>query len=490
MAERTLHINRTSLRFQIPIWILGLLITICSALLIDMAGAPMAVMLAAFAPTLLFVYVTIHHPRLGLLAYVLASFFVLGINRYIPGPLGLSIDGLLALSWVGVLFGTTPEERQRMKNPLTYFMLAWFLYTLIELINPEVRSRAAWFFAVRGLSVYFVIAVPIVLAVAYRYKDFVLFMRLYFVLCIITALWGFKQKYMGVDSFEQAWLDAGANTTHILFGRLRVFSFLSDAGQFGALMAHATVIAFAMGTGGKSILKRASYYSLAGFFMVALSISGSRGPVIIVFGGVFMYVLLIQNFRLLVFGVVLGASAFSALKYTSIGSGIYEIQRIRTALDPNDASFQVRLENQKKLRKYLANKPLGGGIGSGGNWGQRFSPGSYLSEVPYDSWFVKVWVETGIVGLTLYIILILIMLILGYRYILQVQDESIKRRLVALYAGYFGIVIGSYGNQIYGQVPISCIVVFSLCYIFTAPSLEEQKTIHDEETAARIPNYS
>jgi hypothetical protein len=40
------------------------------------------------------------------------------------------------------------------------------------------------------------------------------------------------QMTMGVDFAEQEWLNEGSYKTHILFGKLRVFSFFSDAGQF------------------------------------------------------------------------------------------------------------------------------------------------------------------------------------------------------------------------------------------------------------------
>ncbi|MDX5319882.1 MAG: O-antigen ligase family protein, partial [Bacteroidota bacterium] len=236
-----------------------------------------------------------------------------------------------------------------------------------------------------------------------------------------------------------------------------------------------------MGLGERIFWKKIVYIILAGVFFISLAISGSRGPVIIVFTGLGMYLILIQNFRLLVFGGVMALSAFVFLKYTSIGSSIYEIQRLRTALDPNDASFQVRLENQRMLRSYLASRPLGGGIGAGGSWGQRFTPGTFLAEVPYDSWYVKVWVETGVVGLALYLILIIIILVYGYFYLSRAPDEAIRMRLLALYAGYFGLCIGSYGNQIYGQSPISTIIVFSLCYIFMAPTLIEPNDSQTED---------
>jgi len=458
-------------RHVFPAIFSGLALSLVFSWLIGKGGLPVALVYAGFAPILIYVYVTLTRPKAGLVGYILASYFAIGVNRYIPGPLGLSIDGLLVLTWLGVFFGTSKEDRQRMNNPLSWMMLIWFGYTVLELVNPEVRSRAAWFFAVRGLSVYFVLAVPLVFILANQRKDLYNFLRIYILLTFVVALWGFKQKYLGVDGAEKAWLDAGASSTHILHGRLRVFSFLSDAGQFGALMAHALIITLVMGLGEKLIWKKIVYIILAIIFFISLAISGSRGPLIVVFAGMGMYLLLIQNFRLLVFGAALAIGAFVFLKFTSIGSGIYELQRLRTALDPNDASFQVRLENQKMLRGYLASRPLGGGIGAGGSWGQRFAPNSFLAEVPYDSWYVKVWVETGVIGLSLYIILIICHLVYGYFYLRRSPDPEVRMRLIALYTGYFGLAVGSYGNQIYGQSPISTIIVFSLCFIFMAPNL-------------------
>lgn len=458
-------------RHHFPALFSGLAFSLIISWLISKGGLPIALIYAGFAPILVYVYVTLVAPRMGLVGYILASYFAIGLNRYIPGPLGLSIDGLLVLTWLGVFFSTTKADRKRMNNPLSWIMLIWFGYTFLELVNPEIHNRTAWFFAVRGLSLYFVLAVPLVFILINKRKDLFLFLQAYLGLTLLVAFWGFKQKYLGVDGAEKAWLAAGAESTHILHGRLRVFSFLSDAGQFGALMAHAIIISLVLGFGEKIIWKKVVFILLAGLFFVSLAISGSRGPVIIVFSGLGIYLILIQNFRLLVFGACLAIGTFVFLKYTSVGSSIYEIQRIRTALDPNDASFQVRLENQKMLRAYLASRPLGGGIGAGGSWGQRFAPGTFLAEVPYDSWYVKVWVETGIIGLILYFILILTILVYGYFYLRKAPDPEVRTRLLALYAGYFGLVVGSYGNQIYGQSPISTIIVFSLCFIFMAPQL-------------------
>jgi O-antigen ligase len=147
---------------------------------------------------------------------------------------------------------------------------------------------------------------------------------------------------------------------------------------------------------------------------------------------------------------------------------------MRTALDPNDASLQVRIDNQKKLGVYLATRPFGGGIGSGGSWGARFSPGSFLSEVALDSWYVKIWVETGIVGLVLHIITLVLILLIGVFKVFQLKDPDIRQRMIALTCGYFGIVVASYGNQILGQMPTGTIIYFSMAYMFLCSNWDKE----------------
>jgi O-antigen ligase len=452
--------------------VFGVLLVTLAAWLISARGAGFAAFYLLLPLVLGYLYVVFRKPEAGLLSYILISYFAIGISRYIEGPFGLGVDIVLLITWISVLFSYRKIDFRAADSPLTYLLLGWFIYTFLLLFNPEASSKVAWVYAVRGLSVYFALAVPLVLILFNKKKDLGIFLRYYFVLTVLAALWGLKQKYFGTDGYEQAWLDEGAYSTHVLMGRLRVFSFLSDAGQFGALMAHAVIISVVLCVSGKEPANRWLYAVLALFFAFSLAISGSRGAVIIVFSGLGIYLLLARNFRLLVPGIFLVACLFSFLKFTSIGSGVYEVQRLRSALDFNDASFQVRLENQRLLADYLAVRPLGGGIGSGGSWGQRFSPGTFLAEIPYDSWYVKIWVETGIVGLLLYLTLILAILFLGFFKLRKVRDSVLRSKLTALYAGYFGLCIGSYGNQIYGQIPLSAIIVFSLAFIFMAPRLD------------------
>ncbi len=88
-----------------------------------MTGVIMAVVLAAgdigvgsivaFLPVLVgIIGLIISNPYYGLLFYIHYSFFFIGLNRYIVGiPLGLSIDGVLFLTTLSMIFRLNKENQ-------------------------------------------------------------------------------------------------------------------------------------------------------------------------------------------------------------------------------------------------------------------------------------------------------------------------------------------------------------------------------------------
>ncbi|MGL1489090.1 hypothetical protein ACSTJG_25000, partial [Vibrio parahaemolyticus] len=75
------------------------------------------------------------------------------------------------------------------------------------------------------------------------------------------------------------------------------------------------------------------------------------------------------------------------------------ILRFQSAFRPNnDASYRVRIFNQARIKPYIWSHPIGGGLGSTGEWGKKFAPNSYLANFPPDSGYVRTTVELGYVG--------------------------------------------------------------------------------------------
>ncbi|CAN5400711.1 hypothetical protein BH11BAC2_BH11BAC2_24470 [soil metagenome] len=433
-----------------------------------------------------FVSLILAKPKFGLWAMLIFSFLANGITRYIDGPFGLGVDIILLITALGVMFRVKKDELSpKVWNGLTISVLIWFAYTVLQIFNPEARSFEAWFYAVRGVSLYFIATVPLTFILLYKEKDCDTFIRIWLTLSVIATFWGMRQLYFGLDAAENRWMESGAKITHLLFGKLRVFSFYSDAGQFGAAQGHAAVIAGIMALGPVSRRKKIFYSIVFLLSFYGMMISGTRGALFVVITGFGSYLLLSNKTKILVPGILAGILFIGILKFTSIGQNNDQIRRMRTALDPNDASLQARLENQAKLKTYLSSRPLGGGIGSAGSWGQRFSPGTFLANTPLDSWYVKIWAESGVVGLLIYLGMILFILINRFLYLFKLKDPELKFKMAALYCGIFGVCFASYGNQIFGQFPTGSVMYLSMVYIFLAGNFETQRTLNktDESVA-------
>lgn len=469
--------NLSSFKETLPVLITGLAVAVIFA-----KGELLApIIFIALSIASLALITIIRDIKWGFYFLILASFISVGLTRYAPTlPLGLLIDVILvSIFAIKFLSDFRDTNWSILKNTAFLAVMAWMIINCMEIVNPESKSREAWFYAMRGVSLYLFLTMLIgFLCLSFK-KDFKWFINLWFGFSIIGAFWGARQLTIGLDSAEKAWLAVPGNlTTHMLFGRLRVFSFYSDAGQFGASQAHTFLVAFILAISEKVKTRKIFYAFTAVMCLYGMLVSGTRGAIAIPIVGFFTYFVLIRNFKIIVIGSILFAGAFGILKFTHIGQGIYQINRLRTALNPNDASFQVRLENQKKLRNYLNHHIMGGGIGSAGYWGQRFTPGTFLADLALDSWYVRIAAETGYVGLLIYLIIIGIIVYTCIRKIGDTTDEDERNKLIALFCGVSGILVASYTNQVFGQIPTATLVYISIVFL-TKP---ENKT-PDEQPA-------
>lgn len=430
-----------------------------------------------FAIALLYSIFT--NPKLGIILLLFLGFFVTGLARYVPLTWGLSIDGLIILIYLALFFKgfATKIPWHLAKSPLTVVVSIWMVYILLQIGNPEAQSKEAWFYAMRGVALYQWLCIPLLFVLFNKEKDLNTFFIVWGLLSLLGTLKGFMQFKFGVDPFEQRWLDQGGAETHILFGKLRVFSFYSDAGQFGASQGHAGVVFGILALFKKGNFKLKSFFilvSLAGFF--GMLISGTRGAIAVPAIGGIMFLILKKNAKVLTIGGIIGIAIYVFFAHTTIGQGNAEIRRMRTAFDPNEASLQVRLENQKKLKGYLATRPFGGGVGATGNWGQRFTPTTFLANTATDSWYVMIWADTGAVGLTYYLIMLFFILGTGaYNVMYKLKDDWLKAQVAALTCGMAGIMMASYGNGVFGQMPTGMLMYVSMVFMFIAPKIEQHK---------------
>lgn len=449
----------------------ALLLAVFFGWLIAGKGITVSMMLIAIPFAAGFLTMVFYYPRFGYIFFIIYCFLVPGLGRHIEGPqFGLGQDGLLLLTWLGVIFHRSGKFRYRhLNNDLVWLAVVWFIITVLEIGNPEHPSILGWFYEMRSATLYWVLSVPLGFLVFNKKSDLDLFLYIIITLSVIGAIWGIKQLYFGVDAAESRWLEAGAKKTHMLFGKLRVFSYYAEAGQFGASQAQLTVICIILAIGPHKLPKKI-FFGVAGLLIFyGMLISGTRGALFGLVGGGFTFLVLSKQIRILILGGIIGLGFLGMLKYTSIGSGNAQIVRLRTSLDPNDPSLMTRLNNQKILRDYLSNKPFGTGVGTLGMWGVKYNKDKFISTIPPDSLFVKVWAMYGTVGFIIWFGIMMYILGKCAGIIWNTKDLVLRNKLSALCAGSAGILLCSYGNEVLNQMPSSIIVYTSWVLIWLSP---------------------
>ena len=467
----------TSVNKDYKKWLLpALLLAVFFGWLIAGKGMTISLMLVAIPFAAGFLTIVFYYPRFGYIFLIAYCFLVPGLGRHIEGPqFGLGQDGLLLLTWFGVIFHRSGKFRYRhLNNDLVWLSVVWFIITVLEIGNPERPSILGWFYEMRSATLYWVLSVPLGFLVFNKKKDLDLFIYIIIILSVIGSFWGMKQLYIGLDASENRWMESGAKKTHLLFGKLRVFSYYTEAAQFGASQAMLAVICGILALGPHTKAKRIFFGIAALLTFYGMLISGTRGAMFALVGGGFVFLVLSKQIKILLIGTLFGLGFLGILKYTTIGNTNAQIVRLRTSLDPNDPSLMTRLNNQKVLQSYLADKPFGTGVGTLGMWGVKYNPGKFISTIPPDSLYVKIWAMYGIVGFIIWFGIMLYILGKSAGIIWNTRDKALRNKLSALCAGSAGILLCSYGNEVMNQMPSSIIVYTTWVLIWLSPRWDEK----------------
>lgn len=423
-------------------------------------------------------------PRQGVYWALVMGFLSSGIARYISAPWGLAIDAFLFLGIIGWIFKQSRlRDWSAIKNDGMLVTAVWFGYIVMQVANPEAVSIEAWFYAMRGIGFYSFLSFILVFTYFREPRDIERILNVIIWFSLAGTAWGFRQQLFGVDAAEYYWLWVeNHQDEHILFGVLRVFSFYSDAGQFGASQAMVSLVCGILAMGPFPLKKRIFYSVAALLTFLGFAISGTRGALAVPAAGAIIFLVASQNFKLLISGLVAMGIIFYILKFTFAFQGVEQVRRMREAFDPNNPSLLVRLQNQKTFGRYLKSRPLGGGVGTAGFWGARFSPHTLLARTPTDSWYVKIWAETGVIGISLHLFTLGYFMGKGAAVIWGLKHQQLKYQAMSLYSAIGGVLLASYGNQVFGQMPTGMIMNLAIPFIFMAP-LYEKKLLTDYKDA-------
>jgi hypothetical protein len=465
------------------LWLGILLIIVVSVILFItfkfgyIAGA--AITLIPFG--LIFFVVFINNPFWGFIAVFIANYYIQGLTRYIPSlPSGILMDGLLGITIVSIIlhqFKTRYRYSWRSAyNVLTLMAFIWLLYCVFLLLVPDA-SPLGWATAARGIGIYFIVITILVSVLVKDFKDLHTILNIWAVLSLTAVLKALIQQYLGFDSAESRWLYVeGASRTHIIYSGIRYFSFFSDAANFGSGIALSGVVFGIAALGEKRLGYKVFYAVTCLASMYGMIISGTRGSLMVPFVGFTLYTILSKRFKSTILAIFAILSVFVFLKYTNYGQGNSYVRRMRSIFNAaEDASLQVRMANQDKLRVYMADRHFGVGIGMSRGRAETYQPNAFVSKIPSDSWYVLIWVETGIVGLILHLLILLSVPAYGaYLILFKLRDPTLRGIVSAMVCGISGLYVSSYTIEILGQFPTGFILYTCMTVIFISPKFDRE----------------
>lgn len=454
------------------------LVTALAGIGVGMFGIKFGVMIIAALIGLPSVYAIVFYPRVGILLFLTMAYLIMYIMKLgIDFPLGTLMDGMEALFILSIYIDQKKNKRKDwsiFKGPLTTIILIWMAFNFLEAVNPAAASQMAWLYTVRTVAIvmltYFIFIYYI------NSKEYIrIIFKLWIALALFAAAYAYKQEHIGFTGFENEFLNSDPNIAMLLFigGVWRKFSIFSDPVAFAYNMVTVTMLCIGLMFGPISKLKKRILGVCVFCFLTVMLYSGTRGAYVLIPAALLLLAILRYN-RWVLLWVALGAAAFAVLIF--IPTSNQTLYRFQTAFKPSDdASFNVRKINQKRIQPYIQTHPIGGGLGATGVWGWRFAPTSYLANFPPDSGYVRVAVEMGWLGLFIFCIFMFMVLYMGIDNYYKIRDPELKSYCLASVLIVFALNIGNYPQEALVQYPSNIYFYLVAAMITVTKRLDDQQ---------------
>lgn len=429
------------------------------------------------------------------------NYTVMFFNKLQMLPNGIPVslyNEMLELLLIGIAIIDAREEPkfERTANLMLYALIAWCGYCTLEVLNDTCDlgiDIANWYSGAR-LMAFQLLYIFIVFSLYISTPKIIhQYLWVWAAFSLFSVFWTWKQQKLGFTPTESVWLDTVGRHTHLVNGITRYFSTFNDAANYGCNAAASAVAFFIFAITTK--IKRERYFFLFTAFAIVWGMfaSGTRTAIACLFAGIMVYVVLSKSVKIAVSVLILAGIGIFFLAFTNIGQGNAQIRRMRSAFNRNDASANVRTINQAAIRKYIQDAPWGIGIGTNYNNVPANNKFRKLSTIPPDSEYVYIWVHAGPIGITTFIITMLLMLG-GACYVVMFRLKS--RSLMGIGAGFtsafVAIQLGGYANQILMQFPNALIFYGGLSIVYILPYIEkewvelEEKRYADQQERERL----
>ena len=428
----------------------------------------------------LFVLAAFHFRMFTFWALIIINYFLQVKGLHLPFPMSLPNELLEIILLSLAIIDVKNSHFERTANMMLYALFIWCGFCTLQVLNDTCNiglDLGAWYTGARLMAFQIMYAFLVYSIYISKPDILIKYLLLWGVLALFASFWVWKQKNIGFTNAENAWIQGRGRSTHILQGGslIRYFSIYSDAANFGIGIA-STAVAFIIFGITSKIIKYKLFFLITGFACAwAMFPSGTRTAIACLMAGFITYIFLSKSTKIAIpFSIVFAFFVF-ILVFTKIGDGNAQIHRMRTAFDKNDASAGTRYYNQQVMKKYLKDAPWGIGIAQGYGSVPANNKYTLMSTIPADSEYVYIWIRTGIIGITTFLICTAIML-LGACWIVlfRLRSPSLRGIGAGMCCAFVSIQLGGYGNQVLMQFP-NCLVFYGgLTIVYVLPFIENE----------------
>lgn len=445
------------------------------------AGFP-AFSVVCISPLLvLFVLASFHYRLFIFWILICINYFIQLKDIHLPIPTSLPNE-MLELTLLAIaLIDIEKSHFERIGNVMFFSLLAWVSFCTLEILNNTCGlgiNVGAWYQGARMMAFQILYIFLVFALYITSPKILTSYLYLWGALALFAVFWVWKQQNIGLTQNEFGWLYYGAgSTTHLLQAGtlIRYWSIYSDAANYGIGIASTGVAFVIFGITAK--IKKIKYFCLivGGACIWGMFPSGTRTAIACLMAGFMTYIFLSKSFKIAVPVTILFSFFAFILVFTNIGQGNQQIRRMRSAFDKKDASANARTINQETMKKYMRDAPWGIGLGMYGSNVPANNKYNRMATIPADSEYVFIWLRTGQIGITVFLILTAIMLAAAcWIVFFMIKTPSLRGIGAGFCCAFVSQQLGAYGNMVLLQFP-NCLVFYGgLTIVYILPYIEKE----------------
>ena len=458
------------------------------------AGFPAFAIVCILPLLIVAVYCALRWKMLTFWILIFVNYFLQmkDVATNLPLPISLPNEMLqIILLAIAIIDVRENPHFERCVNLMLFALIIWCGFCTLEVLNDTCDlgiNFGSWFSGARMMAFQLMYTFLVFSIYISTPQNLLRYIIIWACLVLFSAIWVWKQVKIGLTPTEFTWLWTKGYSTHILNAGtlIRYFSTFSDAASYGcnAAASAAAIIIFAITT---KFNKLRIFFAFVSVFVIwGMFQSGTRTAIFCLAAGLMVYVVLSKSIKIAVpFSIVFAFFAF-ILMFTDIGNSNQQMRRMRSAFKEDDASLNVRDINKAAIKKYIQDAPWGIGIGLMSTNIPANNKFRKLSEIPPDSEYVYIWVRTGPIGITFFIITTLIMLSGAcWTVLFKLKSKSLIGIGGGLCSAFVAIQLGGYANQVLMQYP-NCLMFYGgLSIVYILPYMEPAWIEFEKEKLAQ-----